>query len=71
MSDRDSKSVDLEIQIAHLQRWFEQLNEVVTEQSLDADRMRRRIAQLETQIKHLKEKPAPAGDPLDEKPPHY
>lgn len=70
MSD-SSDTVDLQIQVAHLQRLYEQLNDVVTQQAMEADRMRRKIAQLETQIKQLKEKPAPAADPLDEKPPHY
>jgi uncharacterized coiled-coil protein SlyX len=71
MSDSRSDTVDLEIQVAHLQRLYEQLNDVVTEQAMEADRMRRKIAQLESQIKQLKEKPSPAADPLDEKPPHY
>ena len=71
MSDSRSDTVDLQIQVAHLQRLYEQLNDVVTDQAMDADRMRRKITQLEMQIKQLKEKPAPATDPLDEKPPHY
>ena len=70
MSD-SSETVDLQIQVAHLQRLYEQLNDVVTEQAMEADRMRRKISQLAAQIKQLKEKPAPAADPLDEKPPHY
>ena len=71
MPDSRSQLVDLQIQVAHLQRLYEQLNDVVTEQAMEADRMWRKISQLETQVKQLKEKPAEAADPLDEKPPHY
>lgn len=67
----DQRMTELEIQIVHLQRLYEQLNEVVTSQALEADRMQRRIEQLQTQLKEMKEKPSEAIDPLDEKPPHY
>jgi uncharacterized coiled-coil protein SlyX len=63
----------LEITVAHLQRLNEQLNEVVTRQSLEADQMTRRIERLEALAKDLKEKQQSQEpfDPLDEKPPHY
>ncbi len=70
-TDLPAKIIELEVHLAHLQRLYEQLNEVVTAQALEADRMRRRILELESQLKQLKEKPAPMLDPLDEKPPHY
>ena len=63
----------LELNVAHLQRLNEQLNEVVTQQAFEADKAARRIVQLENQVKEFKEK-RQAGeslDPLDEKPPHY
>ncbi|MEE2938645.1 MAG: SlyX family protein [Planctomycetota bacterium] len=63
----------LEVGLAHLQRLNEQLNEVVTQQAFEADKVNRRIERLETQVKEFKEKQR-AGesiDPLDEKPPHY
>ena len=69
--DLNERMTELEIQLVHVQRLYEQLNEVVTSQALEADRMQRRIVQLQTQIKELKDKPAAAVDPLDEKPPHY
>lgn len=70
-SQRHDRMMELEIQLAHVQRLYEQLNEVVTAQSLEMNRMERRIAQLQIQLKDLKAKPLPASDPLDEKPPHY
>ena len=63
---------ELEIQMAHVQRLYEQLNEVVTEQSGRIDLLERRCHQLQTQYKELKERQPESGlDPLDEKPPHY
>jgi uncharacterized coiled-coil protein SlyX len=70
-TDLNERLTELEIQLAHVQRLYEQLNEVVTGQTLEADRMARRMAQLQDQVKHLKTKPLPPTDPLDEKPPHY
>ncbi len=69
-ADKD-RITDLEISLTHIQRMYEQLNEVVTAQSLANQRMVQRIDQLQEQIKQLKEKPQPTADPLDEKPPHY
>ncbi len=74
MSSKDdlpSRITELEMQLAHLQRLYDQLNEVVIQQAMAADRMVRTMAELENQIKQLKEKPTPAPDPRDEKPPHY
>ena len=70
--DPQERMVELEIQLAHVQRLYEQLNEVVTEQSGRIDLLERRCHQLQTQYKELKERqPEPGLDPLDEKPPHY
>lgn len=71
MSSPESKIVELEIQIAHIERLYEQLNQVVTEQARESDRTRLRIKELEALVKTLKEKPSAPDDPLDEKPPHY
>jgi uncharacterized coiled-coil protein SlyX len=72
MSDGlDERITKLETGLSHLQRLFEQLDEVVTAQSLENQRMERRISQLQEQLKQLKEKPDTEGDPIDEKPPHY
>ncbi|QDT05759.1 hypothetical protein K227x_41630 [Rubripirellula lacrimiformis] len=76
MNDHDSGSskrlTDLEVQMAHVQRLYEQLNDVVTQEAMRADRMQRRLDALTQQLKDVKSKSAePATDPLDEKPPHY
>ncbi len=68
----DPRITELEIQLAHVQRMYEQLNEVVTSEAMRADRMQRRLDTLTQQFKDIKSKSVePASDPLDEKPPHY
>ena len=62
---------ELEFQFAHLQRIYDQLNEVVTEQADGIDRLTRRVTSLETQYAELKQASDATDDPLDEKPPHY
>jgi SlyX protein len=70
-TDSHKRITELEIQLAHVQRLYEQLNEVVTAQAMEADRMARQMAQLNDHVRQLKAKPLPSVDPLDEKPPHY
>ncbi len=70
-NDTQDRLTALETQLAHAQRLYEQLNEVVTEQAMQADRTQRRVSELENQYKSMKEKPHADSDPLDEKPPHY
>jgi SlyX protein len=67
----EQRITDLEMELAHVQRLYEQLNEVVTQQARERDQLERRFQQLLGQFKELKEKQAEAFDPLDEKPPHY
>ncbi|TWU48376.1 SlyX family protein [Rubripirellula reticaptiva] len=63
---------ELEIQLAHVQRMYEHLNEVVTTEAMRGDRIQRKVDALTVQLKEVKSKSAePATDPLDEKPPHY
>lgn len=62
----------LEIQLAHVQRLYEQLNEVVTSEAMRADKLQRKVDTLSSQLKEVKQKSSePDRDPLDEKPPHY
>ncbi len=67
----EQRITDLEMELAHVQRLYEQLNEVVTQQARERDQLERRFQQLLGQFKALKEKQAETFDPLDEKPPHY
>lgn len=62
---------EVEIQLAHTQRTCEQLNEVVTQLSLDAVSRERLLKRMVDQIKDLKNKLEDPGSPADEKPPHY
>lgn len=68
----DERFIQLEIQLAHALRLYEQLNEVVTEQALRLERQHRSLVKLGDQLKELKEKWEASGEPPpDEKPPHY
>lgn len=71
MKSLESRVSELEVQLAHMIRLVEQLNEIVTRQTLAEDRQRRVIRKLADQIEQLKQKPSAADDPFDERPPHY
>ena len=66
----EERFVDLETRLAHQDQLLHELNNVVTEQQA-------KIMQLEELCKALIERVrsmgegAPAGDPADERPPHY
>ena len=67
----EDRVVRLEIQLAHTERICEQLNEVVTSLSRDADDRDRLIKKMVEQMKDLKGKLEDASPAEDEKPPHY
>ncbi len=73
MSSEDSDRIaQLEFDLVHLQRLYDQLNEVVTEQALTSDGMRRTIIELTKQVKAEKGKSSEESiDIENEKPPHY
>ena len=66
----EERFVDLESRLAHMDQTLHELNDVVTEQQA-------RIMQLEELCRSLLERVrslgegGPAGNPLDERPPHY
>lgn len=66
-------TVAMQMQIAHLERFVEQLNEVVTSQGLQLDRQRSELDRLLKTMDELKTKSNGPGTPSleDEKPPHY
>ena len=70
-SDPVKRVTELEIQLAHTQREVEQLNEVVTEQSRQLDRVMRLVKRFEEKLDDFKYKIEEKRDLLDEKPPHY
>ncbi len=64
----------LEMELAHQQRTTDQLNQAVSEQSLDLLRLRRTIDRLAKRVDELATKSdtsEPLPDIVDEKPPHY
>lgn len=71
MKNDTERITHLEIQLAHLQRQYDVLNEVVTQQAALLDRVNQRISKWEQTVDRIKHLSEPAGDPLDEKPPHY
>ena len=70
-TDPMQRVTELEIQLAHTQRVVEQLNEVVTEQSKQLDRVMRSVTRFEEKLDDFKHKIEEKRDLLDEKPPHY
>ncbi|KAA5545228.1 SlyX family protein [Roseiconus nitratireducens] len=71
MKTDSEKIVDLQVQLAHLQRQYEVLNDVVTDQAGRLDRLRKQVQQWERVVESLKNDDQAPGDPLEEKPPHY
>ncbi|WP_372895994.1 SlyX family protein [Stieleria sp.] len=71
MKNEIERITHLEIQLAHLQRQYDVLNDVVTEQAMLLDRVNKRIAKWEQTVDRLKNASEPTSDPQDEKPPHY
>ena len=64
----------LEMELAHQQRMTDQLNDVVSTQSLDILRLQRAIEQLVKQLEEMGMQTEDDEEPLDladEKPPHY
>lgn len=62
---------ELESAIAHQQREYDLLNQVVIEHTELIDELRRKLATLESSVKSVEERLPDETDPTDEKPPHY
>jgi SlyX protein len=71
MKTESERVTDLEIQLAHLQRQFDVLNEVVTQQTKQLDQSSKRIDKLVGTIEELKANTELISETVDEKPPHY
>ena len=71
MKSEIDRIVELEIALAHLQRQFDVLNDVVTEQAMQLDRATKRIDKWEQAIERMKNTADSSTDSIDEKPPHY
>ncbi|MFG0260897.1 MAG: SlyX family protein [Novipirellula sp. JB048] len=70
-SEMTQRLVELEIQLAHVQRAYDHLNEVVTDQAMRQDRMQAALKAMKEKMSELKADEELAEDPRDEKPPHY
>ena len=62
---------DLESTLAHQQREYELLNQVVVEQAQTVERLERRLTSLESSLESVQTRLPDDRDPLSEKPPHY
>jgi uncharacterized coiled-coil protein SlyX len=70
----DERLERLEMELAHQQRMTDNLNDAVSQQSLDIMRMHRTIERLAKQLEEMvinTESDEPLRDIADEKPPHY
>lgn len=72
-ADDDSRMKNLELVIAHLQRDYDTLNGVVTEQALLIDRLKKGVATLTDRVQSLetRARDLPTVRIEDERPPHY
>lgn len=66
----EERFVDLESRLAHMDQMLHELNDVVTEQQARITQLEELSRTLRDRIRSLGED-GPAGDPLDERPPHY
>ncbi len=71
MKSNADRLTDLEMQLAHLQRDYDLLNQVVTEQATEMSQMAKHVRKLEQMLDSLKHKQDSMPDPLDDRPPHY
>ena len=74
MDDRDAlqeRVFALETALAHHQREYDQLNEVVIEQAESLELLHRRLQKLEATLEDVRERLPDERDPMDERPPHY
>lgn len=66
----EERFIELETRLAHQDQMLTELNEVVTDQQAQLTRLEELCRSLITRVRSLGEA-LPAGDPSDERPPHY
>jgi len=66
----EERFIDLESRLAHQDQMLHELNEAVTAQQANLMRLEELCRSLVNRVKSLGEGMA-AGDPTDERPPHY
>lgn len=70
MTDDNSRQIQLETMLAHLQQDIEQINESLTYQLQRIQEMDLRFQRIERELE-LMHQPIERRDPEQEKPPHY
>lgn len=67
-----SDTTDLQIKLTHLERFVDQLNEVIVEQQSTIDALQTKVDKLSQGLQSVKSQlPESPSDPEFEKPPHY
>ena len=66
----EERFIDLESRLAHQDQMLHELNEVVTDQQAKIMQLEELCRSLIDRVRSLGEG-LPAGDPVDERPPHY
>ena len=69
-TDAESRLMQLESLLMHMQYDLEQLSQVVWRQQAEIDALTNELNRLDTRVVTLADGPE-TRDPLDEKPPHY
>jgi SlyX protein len=67
----ESRLTSLESTLAHHQREYEVLNQVVIDQSGEIEKLQRRLGRLEAMLHDVRQHLPNQRDLEDEKPPHY
>jgi SlyX protein len=70
MSNTDARIEALEVRVAYQDRVIEELNEAVTAQWKQLDRLAKDVARMSDRIKSVEES-VPGSDAPDPPPPHY
>lgn len=69
-SDQE-RITNLESALAHHQREFELLNQVVVAQAAAIEKLERKLHSIESNMQTVESRLSDERDPMDEKPPHY
>ena len=67
----DARVVDLEVKLGYQEQMLDDLNEVVTRQQGQIDRLEKMVVQLTDSISDVQEASSGPRRPEDERPPHY
>lgn len=65
------RSIELEMQLMHLQKTMQELDEVIRTQSARIDSLERDLKRLNVEFGLLRESAVEQPAPADERPPHY